>query len=138
MTTRYITQDRIKIDVSSMAGPWSQISGQEGEREVVKMRPGAGEEKVLIRSTLEHGDITVSKMFNPDTDVALLRRLNAGDAFSGTAVTETYCDEDGNAIPGASVTHTGCAVKSFAAPEGDANGTDAGMLSVTFTRSGAA
>lgn len=136
--SNYVTQGGVKIAVSSMAGPWAQISGDEAEREVTKSKPGVGEPDVLKPSPLVHADIVVTKMFNADTDVALLRRLDAGEKFAGTTVTVTYCDLDGNAIPGATRSHTDCVVKSFTAPEGDSNGTDDATLSITFSRGGAA
>lgn len=133
-----ITQDRIKVTVSTMPGPWATVSGQEAERTNSKLRPGAGEPKQTLQGlTLEYGDITVTRLFEPTRDAALLAQLNRGNAFPGTTVTESYLDTDGNAIPGAQSVHTGCVVASFSAPEGDANGTDAGYLTVTFSRSGA-
>lgn len=134
-----ITQDRIKVSVSSMPGPWATISGQEVEATTSKLRPGAGEPKQALRGlSVEFSDITVTRLFEPERDAKLLADLHTNPgAFDGTTVTELFLDTDGNAIPGAQVVHRGCVVASFSQPEGDANGTDAGYLSVTFSRSGA-
>ena len=134
---RYVTQDRIKVTVSSMPGSWATISGQEAERENVKMRPGAGEPKHVVHTQLEYGDVTVTAMFDADTHAALLSSLNKGNAYAGTTITEQYLDEDGNAIPGSQSIHTGCAVRSFSSAEGDANSSDMGILTVTWSRAGA-
>ena len=133
----WITQDRIKVTVDTIAGTWTGISGLEAEREVQSRRPGAGEDKVTISTSLNPGDVTITRMFNADTDVDLVKSLYKG-AYAGSNITVTYLDEDGNAIPGKWITHTGCAVKSFAEPEGDSDGSDVGVLSITWTRTGVA
>ena len=135
--SRFVTQDRVKITVSSMPGSWDSRSGAEAERENVKLRPGAGEPKQVVHTQLEYGDITVTRLFDADTDAALLSQLNSGNAFPGTTVTEQYMDADGNAVPGSQSVHTGCAVLSFSGPEADANSSDMGYLTVTFSRAGA-
>jgi hypothetical protein len=98
--SRFVTQDRIKVTVSSMPGSWATIAGQEAERENVKLRPGAGEPKQVVHTQLEYGDVTVTRLFDADTDAALLAKLNKGNAFAGTTITEQYLDADGNAVPG--------------------------------------
>ncbi len=135
--SRFVTQDRVKITVSSMPGSWDSRSGAEAERENVKLRPGAGEPKQVIHTQLEYGDITVTRLFDADTDAALLAQLNKGDAFDGTTITEQYLDADGNAIPGSQSIHTGCAVASFSLDDADANSSDVVKLTVTFSRAGA-
>ena len=135
--SRFVTQDRVKITVSSMPGSWDSRSGAEAERENVKLRPGAGEPKQVVHTQLEYGDITVTRLFDADTDAALLTRLNRGEAFAGTTVTEQYLDSDGNAIPGSQSIHTGCAVASFSLDVADANSSDVVKLTVTFSRAGA-
>lgn len=132
---RYITQDRIKVSVSSMPGSWATVAGQEAERENVKLRPGAGEPKQVVHTQLEYGDITVTRLFDADTDAALLSQLNRGNAFPDTTIVEQYLDADGNTISRS--THTHCVVMSFSGPEGDANSSDMGYLTVTFSRAGA-
>lgn len=140
----YVNQGGVSISISppssstlTIPGPWAQISGDEAEREVQKARPGVGEAEVLLSSRLVHGDLTVQKMFNADTDVAFIKALNAGQDFAGSSIVVKYCDADGNVIAGAQVSHNNCVVKSFSAPEGDANSTDQAMLSVTWSRGGA-
>ena len=68
----------------------------------------------------------MTRLFDADTDAALLAQLNKGDAFAGTTITEQYLDADGNAIPGSESIHTGCAVLSFS--PGDATRTAATWL----------
>jgi hypothetical protein len=82
-----------------MPGSWATIAGQEAERENVKLRPGAGEPKQVVHTQLEYGDVTVTRLFDADTDAALLAQLNKGEAFAGTTITEQYLDADGNADP---------------------------------------
>ena len=134
---RIVTQDRVKISVSSMPGSWDSGSGREAERENVKLRRGAGEPKEVVHTQLEYGDITVTRLFDADTDAALLSSLNAGQAYAGTTITEQYLDADGNAIPGSQSVHTGCAVASFSLDDADANSSDVMKLTVTFSRAGA-
>lgn len=134
----YITQDRIKVTVSSMPGSWTTISGQESEREVVKLRAGAGESKQVIATQLEYGDVTITRLFDADRDQAILSALNSGNSYAGSTITEQYLDGDGNAIDGKRIVHSGCAVMSFSGPEGDANSSDMGYLTITWSRTGAA
>lgn len=137
MGKRLVTQDRIKVSVSSMPGPWATVSGQEAERENVKLREEAGAKKSVVHTQLEYGDVTVTRLFDADRDAALLASLNRGNAFEGTTITEAYTDAGGNTIPGSQSIHTGCVVASFSGPEGDANSSDMGYLTVTFSREGA-
>ena len=83
--SRFVTQDRIKVTVSSMPGSWATISGQEAERENVKLRPGAGEPKQVVHTQLEYGDITVTRLFDADTDAALRTMVPFGEAMNATA-----------------------------------------------------
>jgi len=129
----YLSQDREKIDVSSIPGPWMQIAGREHERDVAAQKPGVGEEYVQTRSKMRHGDITVTKMFNVATDVALEKAIAGGNAYPNTTVTVTGVDEDDNPIPGAETRYVGCSVKSCSSTDADVNGADPKTFSVTFS-----
>ena len=136
--SNFVTQDRIAVSVDTMPGPWATISGQQAERENVKMKEVSGGPKVTIHTDLNYGDITVTRLFDADRDADLLKQLNSGEVFENTTVTEQYLDSGGNPVPGKMSVHTGCVVAGFTAPEGDANSADMGMLTVTFSRTGAA
>lgn len=140
---QYVNQGGVKVTVTApsgktIPGPWAQVSGDEAEREVQKAKPGVGEADVLLSSRLVHGDLTTSKMFDADSDVSFVKQLGQGENFAGSTIVITYCDADGNALPGKTISHTNCVVKSYSAPEGDANSTDNAMLAVTWTRAGVA
>jgi type VI protein secretion system component Hcp len=128
----YLTQDREKIDVSSMSGPWMQISGREHERDVASQKPGVGEKEIRTRSKVRHGDVTVTKMFRTSTDIALEKRIAGGETFAGTTITVTGVDEDDNPIPGAETRYVGCSVRSCSQSDADVNGADPKTFSVTF------
>lgn len=138
----YINQDgiesRLTHPTKTIPGPWMQVSGDEAEREVTKRKPGVGEDDVLKPSKLVHSDVTLVKMFNPETDLPFIRAIDAGDTFAGSSLANIYRDLDGNAIPGATRTSTNCLVKSYSMPEGDANGTDDAVLTIVVSRAGAA
>lgn len=135
MTTdyMYLSQDREKIDVSSLTGPWMQIAGREHERDVASQKPGVGVPEVQTRSKMRHGDVTVTKMFNASTDVALEKAIARGNAYPGTTITVTGVDEDDNPIPGAETRYVGCSVKSCSQTDADVNGADPKTFSVTFS-----
>lgn len=133
----YITQDRIKVTVDKLPGSWTTIAGQEAEREVVKLRAGAGENKQLISTQLEYGDVTITRLFDADVDQDILKKLNGGETYGGATITEQYLDDDGNAITDKRIQHTNCSVMSFSGPEGDANSSDMGYLTITWSRTGA-
>lgn len=128
----YLSQDREKIDVSTMPGPWMQIAGREHERDVTSQRPGVGEPEVQTRSKMRHGNVTVTKMFRASTDVTLEKRIAQGESFAGTTITVTGVDEDDMPIPGAETRYTGCSVVSCSSTDADVNGADPKTFSVVF------
>lgn len=130
----YMTQDRSKIEVSTMPGAWTQIDGQEGERDVTVLSPGVGAADVQLVGKSKPGNITLVKMFNVSTDLAVLKRLEAENKFRDTTVTVTFVDEDDNAIPGATLTYPSCVVDSWALSAADRNGSDPQTLTVVWAR----
>jgi len=90
--SRFVTQDRIKITVSSMPGSWDSRSGAEAERENVKLRPGAGEPKQVVHTQLEYGDVTVTRLFDADTDAALLAEFKETYRNCAGYATRSYRD----------------------------------------------
>lgn len=136
MTTtdeQYLSQDREKIDVSSIPGDWMQLSGREHERDITSQRPGVGAAPVQNRSRMRHGDVTTTKMFNAATDIALEKAIAAGDKrFNGTTITVTGVDEDENPIPGAETRYVGCSIKSCSSTDADVNGNDPKTFSITW------
>ena len=130
----YMTQDRSQIEVSTMPGAWMQIDGQEGERDVTVQSPGVGAADVQLVGKSKPGNITLVKMFNVSTDLAVLKRLEAENRFRDTTVTVTFVDEDDNAIPGATLTYPGCVVASWALSGADRNGSDPQTLTVVWAR----
>jgi len=77
--------------------------------------------------------VTVTKMFNAGTDVALEKAIARGNAYPGTTITVTGVDEDDNPIPGAETRYVGCSVKSCSQTDADVNGADPKTFSVTFS-----
>ena len=130
----YMTQDRSKIEVSSMPGDWMQIDGQSGERDVIVQSPGVGAADVQLVAKSKPENITLVKMFNVATDLAVLKRLESEAKFRGTSITVTFVDEDDLAIPGASITYPNCVVASWALSAADRNGSDPQTLTVVWAR----
>lgn len=128
----YLSQDREKIDVSSMPGPWMQIAGREHERDVTSQRPGVGVPEVQTRSKMRHGNITVTKMFRASTDIALAKTIAQGNSYPDTTITVTGVDEDDVPIPGAETRYAGCSVVSCSETDADVNGADPKTFSVVF------
>lgn len=135
---RLATADRFKVSVSSMPGPWAQITGQEVSREVPKMKEYAGGPDVPMANRIVYPDITLVRVYDSDRDGALWKRIARGETFSATSITVQELDADGNAIPGASTTYSDCVLKSSTRPDGDANSQDSAMLTVVFTVGGVA
>lgn len=135
---RLATADRFQVSVSSMPGPFTQISGQEVSREIPKMKEYAGGPDVPMANRIVYPDITLTRVYDSDRDGALYKRIARGELFADTSITVQELDADGNAIPGASKTFSGCVVKSAQAPDGDANSQDAANLTVVFTVGGVA
>lgn len=135
---RLATADRFRINVSSMPGPWTQISGQEIQREIPKLKEYAGGPDVPMANRIVFPDVTLTRVYDSDRDAALFKRIARGELFSGTSITVQELDADGNSIPGASKTYIDCVLKSSTSPDGDANSQDAANLVVVFTVGGVA
>ena len=136
--SRLATADRFKVSISSMPGPWTQVSGQEVSREVSKMREEAGGPEVPMAHRVTFPDITLQRVYDSDRDGSLFKKFASGDAFANSSITVQELDADGNAIPGAFKTYTGCVAKSMTAPDGDAHSQDAAVLQVVFSVGGVA
>jgi len=129
----YVTQDRIRVTVDSMPGVvFSKLAGGGGERTIAAMHPGAGDDPEMIAGRLTYGDVTLTKPWNPDTDMPLWRRMSANDKFRGSTVTAVDLDEDDNAIPEATRRYTGGILKSFQDPPADSDGADPAEWSIVF------
>lgn len=132
---RLATADRfhVSVDGAAFAGlKWTMISGQESSREVPKMRAEAGGPKIPFPAREEISDITITKLYDSDTDGTLFKNLMKGNLYEGSTVTVQELDQDGNAINGAVIQYSGCVVKSVARDDGDANSQDPVNLTVTW------
>ena len=136
---RLATQDRLSISVSSMPGAkWDTIAGQELTREVPKLRVEAGGAKFPMPTRPEYSDLTITKVYDQDTDAALFKSLMLGNKYEGSTIVATEIDQDGNVISGNSMQFTGCVVKSVSRDDGDANGQDPLKMTVVWAVGGVA
>jgi hypothetical protein len=131
--SKYISKSRRKVTVSSMPGVWMTSSDITANRSNQMRRRGAGEPMEVITSRLTWDSITVTRMWNPDTDETLWSELNRGNAYNGTTITISDLDTDGLPV-GTPDSYAGCAVESFTRTGADANADDEIVeLSVTFS-----
>lgn len=144
-TDQYISQNQVKVEVFppagvAMPGPWMQMSGHGGERDVVTKRPGVGAAPVQTRSKAKLKDVTIVKMFNAATDWPTVRKLQDSnrDWFAGSTLVTVDVDEDEVPIPDTKNSLYGCSVKSWDLSDVDANGADDRTLTVVFTPTRAA
>jgi hypothetical protein len=135
---RIATADRFLITVSSMAGPWDSISGQEVTRDVPTMRQLAGGPKVAMPSRPEYGNVTLTRLWDQDRDGDIFRKIAKGTTYADSSITVQELDADGNVIPGAATVYGGCVVVSAQHPDGDANSGDTAKLTVVFSVSSVA
>lgn len=131
-----ITTSQIKVLVSSMAGDWSKIDGVGGSNATEKVRTTAGGPKQVLTSEHEAADITVTRIFDPATDAALLESLQGGETFGvtadrpdGTVITVQYIEFG---VINYQNSYKGCAVSSWQGPSGDANGDGAAEWQITW------
>jgi hypothetical protein len=116
-----------------MPGVWMTSSDITANRSNQMRRRGAGEPMEVITSRLTWDSITVTRMWNPDTDETLWSELNRGNAYNGTTITISDLDTDGLPV-GTPDSYAGCAVESFTRTGADANADDEIVeLSVTFS-----
>ena len=135
---RLATADRFRISVSSMPGPWTQITGQEIAREIPKLKEYAGGPDVPMANRIVYPDVTLMRVYDSDRDGPLFKRIARGELFTGTSITIQELDADGNAIPSAAKTYIDCVLKSATSPDADANSEEAADLTVVFTVGGVA
>lgn len=129
----YVSKSRRKVTVSSMPGVWMTASDITANRSNQMRRRGAGEPMEVITSRLTWDSITVTRMWNADTDDALWAELNRGNAYNDTTITIVDLDTDGVPV-GTPDSYAGCAVESFTRGGSDANADDEVVeLSVTFS-----
>lgn len=121
--SKYVSKSRRKVTVSSMPGVWMTASDPSASRTNQMRRRGAGEPMEVIASRLTYESITLTKMWDPDTDGTVWTELNRGNAYTNTTITFTDLDSDG--IPtGTPDAYAGCAVESFTRGGSDANADD--------------
>jgi hypothetical protein len=131
--SKYISKSRRKVTVSSMPGVWMTASDITANRSNQMRRRAAGEPMEVITSRLTWDSITVTRMWNPDTDQAIWAELNRGNPYNGTTVTIVDLDTDDVPV-GTPDSYAGCAVESFTRTGSDANADDEIVeLSVTFS-----
>lgn len=121
--SKYVSKSRRKVTVSTMPGLWMTASDPSASRTNQMRRRGAGEAMEVIASRLTWESITLTKMWDPDTDDVLWSELNRGNAYAASTITFTDLDTDG--IPtGTPDAYAGCAVESFTRGGSDANADD--------------
>lgn len=121
--SKYVSKSRRKVTVSSMPGVWMTASDPSASRTNQTRRPGAGEKMRVISSRLTWESITVTRMWDPDTDPAIWDRLNAEDTFAESTITFVDLDTDGIPI-GKPDVFAGLAVESFTRTGLDSNADD--------------
>lgn len=122
-----------RTSVSSMPGPWSEASGFQASREVSKQRAEAAGPEITTSGRVTQANPTTRRIFDSDRDAKLYQRFSKGERFPGTTITRQALTTDGVPIPGSKVTFTGCEVVSMNMPDGNANGTDNGVLEVVWS-----
>ena len=120
---KYVSKSRRKVTVSSMPGVWMTASDPSASRTNQMRRRGAGEPMEVIASRLTWESITLTKMWDPDTDETVWTELNRGNAYGDTTITFTDLDNDGIPV-GTPDAYAGCAVESFTRGGSDANADD--------------
>lgn len=132
---RLATADRfhVSVDGAAFAGlKWTMVSGQELSREVPKMRAEAGGPQIPFPARAEISDITITKLYDSDTDGALFKNLMKENLYEGSTITVQELDQDGNAIPGAVIQYSGCVVKGVTRDDADANSQEPVNLTITW------
>lgn len=119
----YVSKSRRKVTVSSMPGVWMTASDPSASRTNQMRRRGAGENMEVITSRLTWESITLTRMWDADTDETVWSELNRGNAYNDSTITFTDLDSDGVPV-GSPDAYAGCAVESFTRTGSDANADD--------------
>jgi len=122
-----------RTSVSSMPGPWTEATGFQASREVSKQRAEAGGPEITTSGRVTQANPTTRRLFDSDRDSKLYQRYSKGERFAGTTITRQALTVDGVPIPGGKLVFTGCEVVSMNLPDGNANGTDNGVLEIVWS-----
>jgi hypothetical protein len=106
-----------------MPGVWMTASDPSASRTNQMRRRGAGENMEVITSRLTWESITLTRMWDADTDETVWSELNRGNAYNDSTITFTDLDSDGVPV-GSPDAYAGCAVESFTRTGSDANADD--------------
>lgn len=127
-----------RTTVSTMPGPFSEATGFQASREVTKQRAEAGGPELVTSGRVSQGNGTTRRLFDDARDTKLFRRFSKGERFANTTITRQALTDDGVPISGARIVFTGCQVVSMSIPDGNANGTDNGVLEIVWSIGGVA
>lgn len=132
MATSREDQSRITVKVNDIdCGPFDRVSGRNLDSEESKYRPGGMAPELSLGGRQSNDNITVARMFNPDTDRALVGQLEPLRGKGSGVVTEQPLDLDRNPV-GAPFVQTGT-LKRVGLPDRNSMSNDPAMFELEFT-----
>ena len=116
-------------------GIWDKMSGGEMDSEEVKYRPGGMAEQISLGGSRQIGNVTVSRLYDLDRDHPTIKTWMNRAGKAQVSVSKQTLVSDGNAY-GAPLVYNGV-LKTVTPPEHDSESSDAAMVELEISTSGA-
>jgi hypothetical protein len=131
-------QDQYNVTVTidgADYGTWDKMGGGEVDSEEKKYKPGGLAPEVSLGGSQTVGNITVSRLYDLARDHGTVKELLGRVGKAVVVVSKQPLDADGNAF-GAPIVYRGT-LKTCTPPEVDSESSDAAMIELEVTSSGA-
>jgi len=125
---------RVSVDGTDL-GTFDKLSGGEIDSEETTYKPGAMAPRISLGGSVNVGNVTVSRLFDLDRDGQIVHWLIGRAGKGDCVVSKQTLDVDGNAY-GRGITYRG-RLKQVNPPEVDSESSDAALLELEITPSGA-
>lgn len=123
----------LAIDGTNL-GTWDKMTGGAIDSEELKYKPGAMAPHVSLGGSITVGNVTVSRLYRLDRDLALIPFLKSKVGRGDVTVSRQSLDVDGNGF-GRPQVYTG-KLKSLTFPEPDSESNAAALIALEITTDG--
>jgi hypothetical protein len=130
-----LNQYDIRVSLDGVAlGTFDKMSGGGYDSEETKYKPGGMAPEISLGGSRTVGNVTVSRLFRLERDLALVPTLKAAVGVGQVTVTRQSLDRNRNPY-GSPDVYTGI-LKAFNPPEPDSESNDAALFEMEITPNG--
>lgn len=127
-----VDQYNITVSISSTPlGTFDKLTGGEIDSEETKYKPGGMAQQISLGGSRTVNNVTVSRLFRLDRDLALVPRLKSAVGKESVKVSKQSLDRDGNPY-GTPLVYEGV-LKQITFPEPDSESSAAAILALEIS-----